>query len=163
MLDKSHSDEPVILLEVDGEPTTAPLEPAAASDKPLKPLALVADDDRTIRLFLSRVLANCGAEVLEATNGKQALDLYEQHQGAISLVVLDVIMPVMGGEHVLSEIRSKDTTTQVLMVSGDVDAEQQRQLLDSGATAFLSKPLDTISLTATIRQLLPELQEGDGL
>ncbi len=141
-----------IVVEVDGESTTAPLEPALSPDTPL---VLMADDDRTVRLFLSRVLSNCGAEVIEAENGKQALELYQQHQGNLSLVVLDVIMPVMGGEHVLSEIRSTDANTQVLMVSGDVEAEQRDQLLASGATAFLAKPLDTISLTTTIRQLLP--------
>ncbi len=155
MLDKSMSDEPVIVVELNGEHTITPLEPAAGSGKPL---ALVADDDNTMRIFLSRVLTNCGAEVLEAVNGKQALDLYELHQGAISLVVLDVIMPVMGGEHVLTEIRSTTSTTPILMVSGDVDREQREQLLASGATAFLAKPLDTITLTATIRQLLPALE-----
>lgn len=155
MQDDNLSDEPVIVVEVNGEHTTTTLEPAAGSDRPL---ALVADDDRTIRLFLSRVLANCGVEVLEAENGKEALDLYELHRGAISLVVLDVIMPVMGGEHVLSEIRSADATTQVLMVSGDVDLEQRELLLASGATAFLTKPLDTITLTAAIRRLLPAAQ-----
>ncbi len=153
MLNDSVSDDLMIVVEVDGESTTSPLEPAAS---PAKPLVLLADDDRTIRLFLSRVLLNYGADVLEAENGKQALDLYEQHKGTISLVVLDVIMPVMGGEHVLAEIRATDTTTQVLMVSGDVDAEQREELLASGATAFLAKPLDTISLTATIRRLLPD-------
>lgn len=157
MLDDSFSDEPVIVVEVNGESTVTPLEPAVVSDKPL---ALLADDDRTMRIFLSRVLRNCGVEVLEATNGKQALDLYEAHQDAISLVVLDVIMPVMGGEHVLAEIRSTDSTTHILMVSGDVDRQQRDQLLASGATAFLAKPLDTITLTATIRELLPAAQSA---
>ncbi len=154
MSDEPLSEELSIVVEVDGKPTTTPLEPALSTDKPL---VLVADDDRTIRLFLSRVLSASGAEVIEAENGKQALDLYQLHQGAISLVVLDVIMPVMGGEHVLTQIRTQDTTTQVLMVSGDVDREQREQLLASGATAFLAKPLDTISLTTTVRRLLPEL------
>jgi CheY-like chemotaxis protein len=154
MPDESLSENYSIVVEVDGESTTAPLEPALVSDKPL---ILLADDDRTIRLFLSRVLSNCGAEVLEAQNGKQALDLYELHRGTISLVVLDVIMPVLGGEDVLSKIRAEDTTTQVLMVSGDVELEQREQLLALGATAFLAKPLDTISFTATVRRLLPAL------
>ncbi len=155
MLDDSLSEEPVILMEVDGESTTAPLEPAAGDGKPL---ALLADDDRTIRLFVSRVLGTCGVAVLEAENGKEALELYELHSGALSLIVLDVIMPVMGGEQVLAEIRNTDPNTQVLMVSGEVDREQREQLLSAGATAFLSKPLDTITLTATIRRLLPSAQ-----
>lgn len=152
-MDDAGKDVLMIAMEVDGKPHDAPLEPA---EGPGKPLALVADDDRTIRLFLSRVLANCGVEVLEADNGKEALELFELHRGALSLVVLDVIMPVLGGEQVLAEIRASDTTTQVLMVSGEVEREQREQLLASGATAFLSKPLDTMSLTATIRRLLPE-------
>jgi len=155
MVDDSLTDDQIIVVEVDGEHTAAPLEPAHTSETPL---ALVADDDRTIRLFLSRVLAKCGVEVLEAENGKEALNLYEAHRGAIGLVVLDVIMPVMDGETVLTEIRSTDATTQVLMVSGDVDSDQRDQLLASGATAFLSKPLDTITLTAAIRHLLPAAQ-----
>jgi len=155
MLDHSLADEPVIVVEFEGQNTTTPLRPAAGSHRPV---ALVADDDRTMRIFLTRVLNNCGAEVLEATNGKEALELYELHQGDISLVVLDVIMPVLGGEQVLAEIRTQDSDTQVLMVSGDVEPEQRDQLLAAGATAFLAKPLDTMSLTATIRRLLPNLQ-----
>jgi CheY-like chemotaxis protein len=157
MLDDASPDEPLILLEVDGEPTSARLEPAPGRNRPL---ALVADDDRTIRVFLSRVLKNCGVEVLEATNGKEALDLFERHQGAIGLVVLDVIMPVLGGEQVLAEIRSVDESTRVLMVSGEVAPEQRAQLLQAGATAFLSKPLDTISLTETVRELLPRARSA---
>jgi CheY-like chemotaxis protein len=157
MLDDSFSDEPFIVVELNGEHTVTPLEPAAGSGRPL---ALVADDDSTTRIFVSRVLTNCGVEVIEATNGKQALDLYELHHGAISLVVLDVIMPVMGGEHVLAEIRTTDSATPILMVSGDVDLEQREQLLASGATAFLTKPLDTITLAITVRQLLPALESA---
>lgn len=152
-MDDAPTEELTIAMEVNGERHTAPLEPAQGSGRPL---ALVADDDRTIRLFLSRVLTTCGVEVLEAENGKEALELFELHRDALSLVVLDVIMPVLGGEDVLAEIRSTDNTTQVIMVSGEVEPEQRDQLLASGATTFLSKPLDTMSLRATIRQLLPE-------
>ena len=122
---------------------TAQLLPAVLSLAPDQPeiRVLVVDDIASNRLLLSKILSSVGFKVREAENGKIAMDIY--HEWRPQLLLLDVKMPVMGGDEVTKRIRAmkegKDVT--IIIVSASVFGQQRQQLLDSGANAYLGKPV----------------------
>ena len=79
---------------------------------------LLVDDEEFVRDLGARILSKAGYNVLTATNGKEALDLFEKERTQISLVILDLIMPEMGGKECLKELRKIDPQLKVLIASG---------------------------------------------
>lgn len=112
---------------------------------------LVADDDKHFAQVLARLFAAEGYQVLEARNGRDALDLANAH--APALLVLDVALPLMTGDEVA---RALDPATPILFVSG-----RDRDRLDDGLFTgphrrFLRKPADLDEVLETARALLGE-------
>lgn len=111
---------------------------------------LVVDDDRSVRLFASRTLAAHGYRVLTASDGLEALQVFEAQEGTISLVIMDLTMPEMSGAQTLARIRRRGSTVPVLLSSGySVDADELDAALFDG---FLGKPYraqDLLTAVAT--------------
>ena len=76
---------------------------------------LLVDDEELVRDLGKRILERSGYTVLTAANGKEALDLYNREMGKISLVILDLIMPEMGGKQCLEELLKIDPKARVLI------------------------------------------------
>lgn len=107
-----------------------------------KPLALVVDDDLSLRLSMCAALAKAGFKTLEAENGQQAIDSFQLNRP--DLILLDVIMPDMDGFETCKEIRElhEGRYSQILMVTGLDDTESIERAFEAGANDFVSKPIN---------------------
>lgn len=113
---------------------------------------LVCDDSNMARKQLIRALpAEWPVTLSQAANGEEALALIRQGQGQVML--LDLTMPVLDGYQTLAALRAEGLTSQVIVVSGDVQEEALRRVRELGALAFIKKPADP----AILRQTLIEL------
>ncbi|MDQ7782911.1 MAG: PAS domain S-box protein [Desulfomonilaceae bacterium] len=117
---------------------------------------LLVDDEELIRSLGKRILSRSGYDVLEAAGGEEALEIYAARKDDISLVILDLIMPGMGGEKCLEELLEMDPAVKVLIASGHSASLHATQALKTGARAFVGKPFDTKHLLRTVRKILDE-------
>ena len=115
---------------------------------------LVCDDDVSARIILQEILACDSIEVLEADDGKCAVELFEKHQPA--LILLDVSMPVMNGFDVCEHIRAQESGKHVpiIMVTGSDDLDSIHKAYSLGATDFISKPVKWEILAQRVRYIL---------
>lgn len=116
--------------------------------------ALVVDDSKAIRQIERKYLEELGFEVLEAENGKEALEVLKEHSD-ISLILLDWHMPVMNGYEFLKILRANPQYQEikVMMVTTE---NQQKSVIDAimaGANEYLMKPFDKEMLETKIRYL----------
>lgn len=116
-----------------------------------RPILLV-DDAQEIRTALRRMLVRAGYQVLEASNGDEALRIVGAT--AVAAVLLDLRMPGKSGEQVLQELRVVVPEVPVIMVSGALDAETRVHLLHLGANACVDKPVDEAKLMAALSAVL---------
>ncbi|XXE92137.1 response regulator [Pseudomonas sp. D1-2] len=118
---------------------------------PLIPL-VVCDDSTMARKQVLRALPqDWPVSVTEAVNGRQAMDAIRQGLGHV--VLLDLTMPEMDGYQVLSALRAEGLQAQVIVISGDIQDEAVRRVLELGALAFLKKPFDENELRQTLNRV----------
>jgi PAS domain S-box-containing protein len=119
-----------------------------------KETVLVAEDDMQVRQLTKEILEGSGYKVLEATNGENALSIFDNSQDNINLLLLDVIMPKKTGKEVYDAIRQKNQDIKVLFISGyDADMIQKKGVLDRGVN-FISKPVSPDELLYKVRDVL---------
>ncbi len=115
---------------------------------------LVVDDEDMIWLVVINMLNSLGYTVLLAENGKEAVDIYKSNPGAIDLVLLDMIMPVMNAHEAFPLLKEADPEVRVLLASGYVEEEDVQDLLSNGAISFMRKPYLLKDLARRIRDIL---------
>jgi PAS domain S-box-containing protein len=115
---------------------------------------LLVDDEEFVRDLGARILRKAGYHLLTATNGKEALDLFEKERTQISLVILDLIMPEMGGKECLKEIRKIDPQLKILIASGLSSDPSLTESPELGARGFVSKPFRVKELLQQVRKVL---------
>jgi two-component system chemotaxis response regulator CheY len=103
--------------------------------------AIVIDDSRATRVILKRTLTAQGFEVIEAGDGKQAIDELEK-TGPLDLALVDWNMPVMTGYEFIVEIRSRANFAgmSIMMVTTESETSQVQLALDAGANEYIMKP-----------------------
>lgn len=106
------------------------------SDPPRR--ILVVDDEKNIRLMLTTALANDETTVATAVNGEEALDMLDG--AAYDLVLLDLRLPGMDGLAALREMRKKDETMPVIVLTAHGTVESAVEAMREGAVNFLQKP-----------------------
>jgi CheY-like chemotaxis protein len=115
---------------------------------------LLAEDEDSVRKLLTHFLRAAGYRVMEAADGLDALRVFEQHAGAVDLLLTDVIMPGLDGREVARKAQVSQPGLKVIYISGYTDDV----LLDAGelgpGISFLRKPLRLDSLSALIREVL---------
>jgi len=118
------------------------------------PVALVVDDDATLRLLARMVLEEAGLTVEEAEHGAQALELYQRLKPDI--VLMDVMMPEMDGFQACTALRRVPggDQTPVLFMTGLDDMDSIARAYDAGATDFITKPWNVIILSERVRYML---------
>jgi len=115
---------------------------------------LLVEDEEAVRTMISRVLQSSGYRVLEACQGKEAIEVCQKHQGLIHLMVTDVIMPQMSGRELAERMATVRPEMKVLFMSGYPDnAIVHHGVLDPG-TAFLQKPFTLSALESKVREIL---------
>jgi len=117
---------------------------------------LLVDDEEIIGQLGRRLLSRAGYNVLVAGNGQEALKVYRKKQSDISLIILDLIMPEMGGKQCLDELLKIDPAVKVVVSSGFSPDRPTKDILEKGAKAFVGKPFNADELLKTVRQVLDE-------
>lgn len=118
--------------------------------------ALVVDDEELVREVAVKILERQGFEVLKASDGPEALEIFERRRDDIRLVLLDLTMPQMDGETVFREIRRHDTDVRVLLMSGYREKSATQGLEGEGLAGFLHKPFRPNELVRKVREVLIE-------
>jgi CheY-like chemotaxis protein len=117
-------------------------------------MVLLVEDEEMVRGMARQVLEMNGYHVLEASHGKEALRICDQHKGRIDLMVTDVVMPQMGGQELAECLASSRPETRVLFVSGYTDdAIVHHGVLNEGVN-FLQKPFTPDALAHKVREVL---------
>jgi PAS domain S-box-containing protein len=115
---------------------------------------LVVDDEELVRHFAQDVLESCGYQVLEAGNGQEAVELFRQRAGQIAGVLLDLTMPVMGGEEALRLLRQIRPGVRVVLSSGYDEVDAVRRFAGQGLADFIQKPYTPAALAIKIKKAL---------
>ncbi len=122
-------------------------------DKKLKVLA-VDDDIINLKLLKSMLLKTSYVyEVIEAKNGADAIAVLKIHDD-VDIVLLDIIMPVMGGIEMLKVLRADENMEQLPVIVLTTDETKKTEALESGANGFLMKPIRERDLSMKISQLI---------
>ena len=118
-------------------------------------IVLAVDDDMINLKLLKSMLMKSGRveEVIEAKNGSAAIDILKSRSD-IDLVLLDIIMPIMGGIDVLKVVRADDNLHQVPIIVLTTDETKKGDALEFGANAFLMKPIRKDDLISKISTLI---------
>jgi two-component system cell cycle sensor histidine kinase/response regulator CckA len=126
----------------------------SAAVEPARATVLVADDEGELRELMKAVLEDEGYDVVEAADGDEAIAQCRKHDGAIKLLVLDVIMPRMNANEAYAAILEMRPGVKALFISGHSRVMILEQNLLQQEHPFLSKPFSPATLRARVRELL---------
>jgi CheY-like chemotaxis protein len=121
-----------------------------------KETILFVDDEEMIVSVGKDMLESIGYKVLTANSGKIAVEKYETNKENIDLVILDLIMPDMGGEATFVKLRDINPDVKVLLSSGYSINGQATNMLKQGCRGFVQKPYSIKELSARIREILDQ-------
>jgi CheY-like chemotaxis protein len=124
---------------------------AALAPEAHKDTILVVDDEPAVREVLAEAVEIAGLHALTAEDGRQGLETFRTHQGAIALIVLDMQMPVMNGAETAKELWKLEPGLPLILTSGYVEPRLVDDLVRHPAAAFLPKPY-TIDTFLTMLQ-----------
>jgi PAS domain S-box-containing protein len=114
---------------------------------------LVVDDDPQVREVITRMLEGCGYTVVGAQDGEEAVRTFSTGAG-IDLVVLDIVMPGMGGRECLRLLLKADPGARVLVVTGHMTDGSAQELISEGALGVVEKPFSQWALLAKVQGVL---------
>ncbi len=125
---------------------------------------LIVDDEPTARTMLRLILVRAGYRVVEAVDGRDALDKFLQT--AVDLILLDVMMPGIDGIEVCERIRANEktavssrSTLPIIMLSAKTDSLSIRRGLSAGADEYLTKPISPSILLSHLQEALTNHHE----
>jgi len=117
---------------------------------------LVTDDEETVLEVSKGLLEAMGYRVLIARDGNEAIEVYKKNRDDIDIVLLDIVMPNMGGSKVYERMKEINQDIRVLLLSGySIDGEA-REILERGCNGFIQKPFNIKELSAKLREILDE-------
>ena len=117
---------------------------------------LVVDDEDLVRGMAEAQLIALGYDVLQARDGVEALEVYETYAGRIAVVLLDLVMPRLGGRETLVKLRSMDPDARVVVSSGYNPEGKAADLKRLGAAGFIAKPYSQAALSQAISAALAD-------
>ena len=118
-----------------------------------QPVILFADDDKICLDVSVQMLQKLGYTVLEARDGQEAIEVYENNQDRVDLVILDMKMPDNGG-HTFEQLRKINADLKIILTSGFAQDYCIRELTNQGCDGFLQKPFDLKVLSQKIMDAL---------
>lgn len=119
-----------------------------------KETVILVDDEESVLDAGEQMLRKLGYEVLLAGNGKQTLESYGKNQDKIDLVLLDMVMPVMGGGETFDRLKEINPKVKVLLSSGYSMEGEATEILKRGCDGFIQKPFNIEQLSQKIREIL---------
>src|SRR5690349_9121715 len=134
-------------------------EPAAEPPKPRPDLTgqgtiLLVEDEDGLRSLNARGLRSRGYSVIEASNGIEAMEALDEKDGAVDLVVSDVVMPEMDGPTLLREMRKRNPNLKIIFVSGYAEEAFDKSLPENEQFAFLPKPFALSALVEKVKETM---------
>jgi nitrogen-specific signal transduction histidine kinase/CheY-like chemotaxis protein len=118
---------------------------------------LLVDDEDPVRDFAEQILSRYGYTVITAASGEKALDVYLQKKGEIDLVILDLIMPGMGGRKCLEKLLDINERVKIIIASGYSLEGFAKETVEMGARSFLNKPYESRTILRAVREVLDEV------
>lgn len=115
---------------------------------------LLIDDEDMVRTWGKELLAHAGYTVLSASNGREGLELYRQRRSEISLVILDLIMPEMGGKQCLASLLQINSDLKAIVASGFPIDQKTKEFLEHHARGIIAKPFHAKELLRVVRLVL---------
>lgn len=118
-------------------------------------LILIIDDDTTIREVLRQILERAGYEVMEASDGREGLNLYRERQA--DLIITDIVMPKKDGLETITDLRVEFPGSKIIAISGGgrLDPKPYLELAEGfGADRLLTKPFGHEELLEAVQDLL---------
>lgn len=119
---------------------------------------LLAEDEAAVRSLLRRTLEQKGYVVLEACNGKEALQLCREHDGPIHVLLTDVVMPHLNGPELARQVQLLHPDVRVIFLSGYADSAVLQRGLDQSQAVFVPKPFRPETIIRMVREVLDRPQ-----
>jgi PAS domain S-box-containing protein len=132
----------------------APAEKPAPCEKAPrggKETILMVDDEAVIRELGQEILSRFGYEVVTAPDGESALEIYRKSPTLFDLVIMDLIMPGIGGKRCMEEILRVNPEAKIVVASGYSAHGPTKEAMDAGAAGFISKPYDVNQMLMAVR------------
>jgi CheY-like chemotaxis protein len=123
-------------------------------------MILLVDDEPIVRNSITEILQLKGYDVLQAENGRRALEIYQAEGSKIDLILLDMTMPVLTGMETLQRIREQDSQLPVILLSGYGEEQIDNQTMETLNTRFLKKPFKVDVLLQNIEEILRDRPSG---
>jgi two-component system cell cycle sensor histidine kinase/response regulator CckA len=154
-LPRHHAEQEMPEAAANGAAKEQPAEAKRAADLTGQGTILLVEDEEGLRSLNARGLRSRGYSVIEASNGVEAMEALEQKNGAVDLVVSDVVMPEMDGPTLLKAMRERNPDLKIIFVSGYAeDAFDKSVLRDDEQFAFLPKPFALSALVEKVKQTM---------
>ena len=134
--------------------TGKPAEARPKADLTGQGTILLVEDEEGLRSLNARGLRSRGYSVIEASNGIEAMEALEEKNGAVDLVVSDVVMPEMDGPTLLREMRIRNPNLKIIFVSGYAEEAFDKSLPENEQFAFLAKPFALSALVAKVKETM---------
>jgi two-component system cell cycle sensor histidine kinase/response regulator CckA len=129
-------------------------KPVARPDLTGQGTILLVEDEEGLRSLNARGLRSRGYSVIEASNGVEAIEALAEKDGAVDLVVSDVVMPEMDGPTLLKEMRGRNPNLKIIFVSGYAEDAFEKSLPENEQFAFLPKPFTLAQLVAAVKETM---------
>jgi PAS domain S-box-containing protein len=123
-------------------------------------LILVVDDERLIRMTAKLALERYGYTVLLAENGQQAIEIFHERAGEIDLILMDLTMPVMGGEEAIRHLKVSNPAVRIILSSGFNEVEAIQRFTGKGLAGFIQKPYTAAALATKVKSVLDSTAEN---
>lgn len=117
---------------------------------------LLIDDEALVRELGELILQKYGYKVLTAVDGESGIQTYQDKKDSISLIILDLMMPGMGGRRFLEEILKIKPDIKVIIASGYFSDENVHSVIKGGAKGFIKKPFDVKKMLNVVRDVLDD-------
>jgi PAS domain S-box-containing protein len=115
---------------------------------------LLVDDEKMILNVAVPLLNGLGYEAFTASSGQEAIEIYQNNKDGIDLIILDIVMPDIGGEETFNRLKEINPRVKVLLSSGYSVNEQAAGILKRGADGFIQKPFDIERLSRKMKEIL---------
>lgn len=126
-------------------------------------IVLIAEDEKSIRDFITVNLQAAGFTVIEADDGNKAIDIFEKNTSVIDIALLDIMMPGCDGFEVCRKIRKKSPETGVIFLSAKTQEDDKINGLSCGADDYVTKPFSPTELIARVNALYRRVEYSRNL
>ena len=140
----------IIYLPVTDQKETTGGTPVEKGLKKYSGTLLLVDDEEVVREVAGRMLSDLGFEVIKAVNGKEGVQKLKENAEKVSIVILDMSMPVMSGREAYKAMRKISPGVKIILASGYAQDKRVREILSMGADGFLQKPYTFTELMTSL-------------